>query len=135
MLGALQRLRTVAALLTTLALITAGAYLTATPAAAAPAPIQQPPASTVTADRLPTVQMDGVAWSQVVVGNTVYVGGQFNNARPAGAAPGTSLTPRANLMAYDITTGNLIGSWAPTVNAQVLSVVGLAGRLPDLRGR
>ena len=122
MSGALQRLRTVAVLLTTLALIAAGAYLITTPAAAAPAPIEQPPASSVTADRLPTVQMDGVAWSQVVVGNTVYVGGRFNNARPAGAAAGTNLTPRANLMAYDITTGNLIGSWAPTVNAQVLGI-------------
>ena len=92
------------------------------PASAAPAPVIQPGNDAITADRLPTVQMDGVAWSQVVVGNTVYVGGQFNNARPAGAAPGTSLTPRANLMAYDITTGNLIGSWAPTVNAQVRSI-------------
>ena len=76
----------------------------------------------MTADRLPTVQIDGVAWSQVVVGNTVYVGGRFNNARPAGAAAGTNLTPRGNLLAYDLTTGNLITSFAPTLNAQVLSV-------------
>ena len=76
----------------------------------------------MTADRLPTVQIDGVAWTQTVVGNTVYVGGRFNNARPAGSAPGTNLTPRGNLLAYDITTGNLITSFAPTVNAQVLSV-------------
>ena len=134
MSGALQRLRTVAVLLTTLALIAAGAYLIATPAAAAPAPIQQPPASAVTADRLPTVQMDGVAWSQVVVGNTVYVGGQFNNARPAGAAPGTNLTPRANLLAYDITTGNLITSFAPDGQRAGAVDLGLPGRFPDLRG-
>src|SRR5215212_7780447 len=54
--------------------------------------------ATVSADALPTVQIDGVAWSQVVVGNTVYVAGQFSKARPAGAAPGTSETVRNNLL-------------------------------------
>src|SRR5437660_1371103 len=67
-------------------------------APADPANPASPP--TVTADALPTAQMDGVAWSQVVVGNTVYVAGKFQNARPAGAAPGTQLTPRRNLLAY-----------------------------------
>src|SRR4051812_50004100 len=28
--------------------------------------------ATVTADALPTAQVDGVVWSQVIVGNTVY---------------------------------------------------------------
>ncbi len=64
--------------------------------------------ATVTGDPLPTVQINGVAWSQVVLGNTVYVAGSFTNARPAGAAPGVNTTPRSNLLAYDITTGNLI---------------------------
>ena len=91
-------------------------------AEAAPAPIQQRSPETVTADALPTVQIDGVAWDQVIVGNTVYVGGQFSNARPAGAAPGTSLTPRSNLLAYDIRTGVLISSFAPTLNGQVKGV-------------
>ena len=91
------------------------------PASAAPAPIAQP-ALAVTADRLPTVQVDGVVWSQAVVGNTVYAGGSFNNARPAGAAAGTSLTTRHNLLAYDITTGNLVTSFVPNLNGQVLSV-------------
>src|SRR3954470_23516098 len=75
--------------------------------------------STVAADALPTVQIDGVAWAQAVVGNTVYVGGSFTTARPAGAAAGTNTTPRANMLAYDITTGNLITSFAPSFNAQV----------------
>jgi PKD repeat protein len=75
---------------------------------------------TVSADALPTVQIDnGVVWSQAIVGNTVYAGGEFQNTRPAGAKVGTSLTPRSNLLAYDITTGNLITSFAPTVNAAV----------------
>ncbi|WP_456600671.1 PKD domain-containing protein, partial [Blastococcus sp. SYSU DS0616] len=78
--------------------------------------------TTVTADALPTAQIDGVAWSQAVVGNTVYVGGSFSSARPAGAAPGERETTRSNLLAYDIRTGELIESFAPTLNGQVLVV-------------
>ena len=77
---------------------------------------------TVAADALPTVQVDGVVWQQVVVGNTVYVAGSFATARPAGAAPGVSTVPRVNLLAYDIRTGDLISSWAPRTNAQVLTL-------------
>lgn len=95
------------------------AVVAAPPAAADPAPIEQRPTSTVTADALPTVQINGVAWDQVIVGNTVYVGGEFSNARPAGAAPGTSLIPRSNLLAYDIRTGVLINSFAPVLNGPV----------------
>src|SRR6476620_7394235 len=91
------------------AMLVAGGTQVAT---ADPAPVVQP-AAAVTADRLPTVQVDGVVWSPVVVGNTVYAGGSFNNARPAGAAPGSNLTPRHNLLAYDITTGNLVTSFVP----------------------
>jgi PKD repeat protein len=77
---------------------------------------------TVTADALPTVQIDGVAWSQVVVGDTVYVAGKFAKARPAGAAPGTAETVRNNLLAYDIRTGALVTSFAPSLNGQALVV-------------
>ncbi|MGI8418567.1 MAG: PKD domain-containing protein, partial [Nakamurella sp.] len=85
-----------------------------------PPPLIQAPATNVTADPLPTVQLDnGVAWSQAVVGNTVYVGGSFANARPSGAAAGTNLIPRQNLLAYDIRTGVLNSSFAPQLNAQV----------------
>jgi PKD repeat protein len=102
----------------------AGLSMAATPlvASAAVAPVSPMPASAVSADALPTVQIDGVAWSQAVVGNRVFVGGRFTSARPAGAAPGTQLTPRSNLLAYDITTGQLDTSFAPNVNAQVLAV-------------
>ncbi len=78
--------------------------------------------STVTADALPTVQINGVVWDQEVVGNTVYVAGQFTNARPAGAAPGVNTTPRANMLAYNLTTGELITSFAPTFDQQVRSL-------------
>ena len=90
-------------------------------------PVLQRNAGVVTADGLPTVQIDGVVWSQVVVGTTVYAGGKFTNARPAGAAAGTNLTSRPNLLAYDITTGNLVTSFAPSLNAQVKVVA----RSPD----
>src|SRR4051794_2826529 len=78
---------------------------------------------TVSAKPLPTVQIDGVVWSQTVVGNTVYVAGQFNTARPAGSAPGANTVTRNNLLAYDITTGNLISSWVANANgaAQVVT--------------
>jgi hypothetical protein len=88
-------------------------------AEAAVSPVAERSSSAVTANPLPTVQIDGVAWSQTVVGNTVYAGGQFGNARPAGAAIGTSQTVRNNLLAYDITTGNLATGFNPNLNAQV----------------
>ncbi|HEY0450359.1 PKD domain-containing protein [Actinophytocola sp.] len=77
---------------------------------------------TVSADGLPTVQINGVGWAQAVVGNTVYVGGVFSTARPAGAAAGTQETPRSNMLAYDIRTGELITSFDPVVNGQILAV-------------
>ncbi len=83
-------------------------------------PVVQRSASNVTADALPTVQLDnGVVWSETTVGNTVYAGGQFSNVRPAGAAAGTNLTARGNLLAFDITTGNLVTSFAPNLNGMV----------------
>ncbi|NEK85474.1 PKD domain-containing protein [Blastococcus saxobsidens] len=85
-----------------------------TPSAATP--------TTVAADALPTVQINGVAWAQAVVGNTVYVGGSFTSARPAGAPAGTGETPRSHLLAYDIRTGELITSFAHDLNGQVLAV-------------
>lgn len=84
-------------------------------------PLPSTPA-TVSADALPTVQINGVVWSQVTVGNTVYATGSFTSARPAGAAAGVSETPRGNLLAYDITTGNLITSFNHSLNAQGLAV-------------
>ncbi len=75
--------------------------------------------SNVTADALPTVQIDGVVWTQIIAGNTVYAGGSFANARPAGAPSGTQLTPRTNLLAYNLTTGALITTFVPNLNGQV----------------
>jgi hypothetical protein len=87
-----------------------------------PGPILQPSATNVTADPLPTVQIDGVAWAQTILGNTVFVGGSFANARPYGSALGTNEVARSNLLAYNLTTGALITSFAPSLNGQVLAV-------------
>ena len=98
--------------------------LTATAADAAPPPQAPRTSGVVTADTLPTTQINGVAWSQAIVNNTVFVGGSFTTARPAGAAAGTSTSARNNLMSYDITTGTML-SWNPYANAQV-NVVALS---------
>src|SRR4051812_48834515 len=93
---------------------------TAAPAVADSMPPQPSTPATVTADALPTAQINGVVWSQVVVGNTVYAAGKFTRVRPAGAAAGTSETVRNNLLAYDIRTGALVTSFAPDLNGQAL---------------
>ncbi len=107
-------------------LVAAGFVLVpSAPAAADTAPADPAdPATprTVSTDPLPTVQINGVVWSQVVLGNRVYVGGEFTQARPAGAAPGTNQTARANLLAYDIRTGQLINSWVADTNGTVNAV-------------
>ena len=79
-------------------------------------------ARTVSADPLPTVQINGVVWSQAVVGTTVYAGGSFTSARPAGSALGQNETPRQHFLAYDITTGQLDTTFAPSFNAQIRAV-------------
>lgn len=77
--------------------------------------------ATVSSDPLPTAQINGVVWSQVMVGNIVYAGGNFTRARPAGAAAGTQEVVRNNLVAYNVTTG-VMTSFAPNVNGQVQGV-------------
>lgn len=94
---------------------------TGTAAATTPA-LEVVPEAVAAVDVLPTVQIDGVAWSQAIVGNTVFAGGEFTTARPAGAAPGIDTVARKNLLSYDITTGVLHSRFNPWVNAPVLAV-------------
>ncbi len=111
------------AVLTAVGLVFGGLAI-AQPAAADSAPPDPTNPSTpvtVTDDVLPTPQVNGVVWAQVVVGNTVYVAGKFTSARPAGSPVGTNETPRNNLLAYDITTGTLL-PFAPNLNAQALGI-------------
>lgn len=85
-------------------------------------PIEQRNDAMVTADGLPTVQIDsGIVWAQAMNGNVVYAGGSFSQTRPAGAAPGTNLTARSNLLAYDVTNGQLL-PFAPQINGTVKSL-------------
>jgi PKD repeat protein len=78
--------------------------------------------ATVSADGLPTWQINGVVWSQAVVGNTVYATGSFTKARPAGvAAGGAGEIDALNVFAYDITTGNRL-TFSHSLNAQGLAV-------------
>ncbi|GIG28925.1 PKD domain-containing protein [Cellulomonas marina] len=104
-----------------LALVLAAVGLVAldVPAARAAVPTAVPASAgdTVSADALPTVQTNGIVWAQVVVGNTVYVTGDFTSARPAGSPAGTNEVPRTRLLAYDIRTGELVPGWAPSINA------------------
>lgn len=98
------------------------AVLTASPAAADTAPVNAAEPPTVAADALPTVQVDGVVWDQAIVGRKVYAVGNFTTARPAGAAPGASTVTRTHMLAYDLVTGVLDPSFAPTFDQQVRSV-------------
>lgn len=76
---------------------------------------------TVSADALPTPQLNGVAWTQLVIGNTVFVGGDFSGARPSGAAAGTNEVVRNNILAYNLTTGALL-PFAPSFNGEVTAL-------------
>lgn len=99
-----------------------GAYLVVPAASADTAPpVDAVGAETVSADPLPTVQVNGVVWSQAVAGNRVFAGGEFSQARPAGSAAGTNQTPRTNLLAYNIATGVLDTSFNPVLNGRVLA--------------
>ena len=89
------------------------------PAQADTAPVDPALPTTVTADALPTVQINGVVWNQQIVGNTVYVAGNFTSARPAGSPRGTNEVPRSHMLAYNLQTGVLISGFAPTFNGQV----------------
>lgn len=83
--------------------------------AAQPAAHTDADTATVTGDVLPTPQINGVAWSQRIAGNTVFVGGKFTSARPFGAPAGVGESPRSNLLAYNLSTGELL-PFAPQLN-------------------
>src|SRR3954470_11999461 len=68
------RRRVAGSLVATVTLALAVPLLQSGPALADTAPVPPVTQTTVSADALPTVQIDGVAWAQVVVGNRVYLG-------------------------------------------------------------
>ncbi|MBW8481609.1 hypothetical protein [Actinomadura parmotrematis] len=104
------------------ALLLGAALAPGTTAAADTAPAKGTPA-TVTADALPTWQVNGVVWSMATVGNTVYATGNFTKARPPGTKAGDAReVARKNILAFDITTGNLITSFDHSLDGQGLRV-------------
>lgn len=111
--------RRLAVLLSSALVLAAGAAtVAASPASADTAPPAGVPA-TASARPLPTWQINGVAWSQVVVGNTVYVTGSFPTARPPGVAVGgAGQVAAGNIFAYDIRTGNRVTTFSHTLNGQ-----------------
>jgi PKD repeat protein len=121
--GALAFVRLTAALLTATATVIAGLALVvmpSVPAAASDAPALP---DTVTADVLPTWQINGVVWSQAVVGDTVYVTGSFTRARPPGVpVGGAGEIDAVNIFAFDITTGNPVPNFSHSLDAQGLIV-------------
>jgi len=104
------------------AMVTAGMVVSAASASAALSPVVDRSSATVTADALPTVQIDGVVWAQTIVGDTVYAVGSFANARPAGAAPGTQLVARSNILSYNLTTGVLNTGFTASLNQQAYAI-------------
>jgi PKD repeat protein len=115
--------RRAGAAVATAALLVGGLTLTGGAAFAADPPPTPPTPQTVTADALPTWQINGVVWSQVVVGTTVYVAGSFTKARPPGvAAGGAGEIDALNIFAYDITTGDPVASFNHSLNAQGLAI-------------
>ncbi len=79
--------------------------------------------ATVSSDALPTWQLTGVVWSQVLVGNTVYVTGNFTKARPPGMwAGGPTEIDVAHIFAYDIRTGERVASFNHTLNAAAQAI-------------
>lgn len=120
--GLLRRLQGLTVAMVLIAASTITGVAVATPALADSAPSDSTTPTTVSADALPTVQINGVVWQQIVVGNTVYAAGKFTSARPAGSAPGVNETPRNNILAYNLQTGVLLPGFAPTLNAQANSL-------------
>ncbi|MEU1971945.1 PKD domain-containing protein [Microbacterium sp. NPDC019599] len=115
--------RRIVASLTAAVVTIATLALVVVPSAPAAAADPPPLPDTVTADVLPTWQINGVVWSQAVVGNNVYVTGSFTKARPPGvAAGGAGEIDALNIFAFDIRTGNPIPNFSHSLDAQGLIV-------------
>jgi hypothetical protein len=70
-------------------------------------------------------RLDGVGYATTVVGNTVYVGGQFATA----TSPSGQRVARANLAAFDATTGALRSTFVANTNGPVRALVSDGARL------
>jgi Concanavalin A-like lectin/glucanases superfamily len=84
--------------------------------APSPLPVGQSDGN-VSSNALQTWQTDSTVWSLAYGNGVVYVGGQFLNARPPGAANGstTGEVSRTYLAAFNSTTGALITTFDPVI--------------------
>ncbi len=67
-------------------------------------------------------QTNNVVYAIAAADNVVYVGGDFDQVRPPGAAAGTNQTGRSRLAAFNATTGALITTWNHPVNGSIRSM-------------
>lgn len=91
---------------------------TSATAEAAVPPVSPRTAGVVTADALPTAQVNGVVWTMAIAGDRLFAAGEFTRARPPGAAPGTGEKTRWNLVSVNLRTGAL-NNFAPQLNGAV----------------
>lgn len=97
--------------------------------AEAPAADATTPPVAMTADDLPTWQVNGVVWALAQSEGVVYAGGTFSAIRPPGAEPGSGEQSAVNFAAFDAATGAptgceldfTIGSGTATVRALAVS--------------
>ena len=83
------------------------------PAFAAVPPVSARTAGVVTADALPTAQVNGVVWTSAIAGTRLFAAGEFTSARAAGSAAGTGEHRRWNLVSVNLTTGALRNRMTP----------------------
>lgn len=109
------------------------AYLPVLSATADTQPTSSSIPATVSADPLPTVQVNGMVWKQAIVGNMVYAVGTFSQARPAGVpVGGAGSVTRSNILAYDIRTGVLDTNFVHSVTGGTSNkVVNAVAASPD----
>jgi PKD repeat protein len=98
-----------------------GAFGVVPAEAATPPVLQRDATDGVTADVLPTAQINPTGWveDQAIKGDTVFAGGKFSSARPAGSASGSNESARSNLLAYSLSTGVLNAGFHPVVDGEV----------------
>lgn len=74
---------------------------------------------TVPANVASSWQTNGAVWAIAATKGIVYVGGDFTSVRPPNAASGTGEVARNHLAAFNASTGALITTFNPNVNASV----------------
>ena len=118
-----MKVRTICGAAAALALASATAIIPSLPAAATPMSVGSGPGQNLSSVASPSWQTSDTVWSIAATGGNVYVGGQFTSVRPPGVAlGGTGQVAQAYLAEFSGSTGNLVTSFAPTLNGLVHAV-------------